>query len=122
MNIEHYIDGFLVPVPRAHLDDYRAVSSQCAPIWKEHGALAYVETVLDDDSSPEMRPFPTAADAKEDEVVIFSWIVYPSKAVRDEANTKIMADPRLAGFCEKCQNIFDSQRMSVGGFRPLVVL
>lgn len=122
MTTEQYIDGFLLPVPRAQLEDYRAVASQCAPIWKEHGAIEYVETVLDDSGCAEMRPFPVAADAKEDEVVVFSWVVYPSKAVRDEANAKIMTDPRLAEFGEKCQEIFDCQRMSFSGFRPLVVL
>lgn len=122
MNTESYIDGFLLPVPRAHLDEYRAVASQCAPIWKEHGALDYVETVIDDTTCPELRPFPIAADAKEDEVVILSWIVYPSKAVRDEANAKIMSDPRLAEFGEKCQEIFDCKRMSFAGFRPIVIL
>ncbi len=122
MNTESYIDGFLLPVPRAHLDEYRAVASQCAPIWKEYGALNYIETVIDDATCTEMRPFTTAADAKEDEVVIFSWVVYPSKAVRDEANAKIMSDPRLAEFGEKCQEIFDCKRMSFAGFRPIVIL
>ncbi len=122
MNTESYIDGFLLPVPRAHLDEYRAMSEACVPIWKEYGALSYVETVLDDGACDELRPFPTAAGAKEDEVVVFSWIEYPSKAVRDEANAKIMSDPRLAEHCELAKGIFDCRRMSFGGFRPIVIL
>ena len=72
MNTESYIDGFLLPVPRANLDEYRAISNKCGAIRKEYGALNYVETVLDDASGPEMRPFAAAADTKEDEVDIFS--------------------------------------------------
>ncbi len=121
MNTDSYIDGFLLSVPRAHLDEYRSVATMCGGVWKEYGALNYVETVLDDGDCPGLRPFSVAAAADEDEVVIFSWVEYPSKAVRDEANAKIMADPRISSLGEKTQKLFDCSRMSFGGFRPLVI-
>jgi uncharacterized protein YbaA (DUF1428 family) len=121
MNTESYIDGFLLSVPRDNLDAYRAVAQQCSEVWKEHGALSYVETVLDDAHCMGMRSFPEAAGTADDEVVIFSWVEYPSKEVRDEANAKIMADPRVTELGEKTGNLFDCQRMSFGGFKPIVI-
>ncbi len=121
MNSSSYIDGFLLAVPKDKLDAYRAVSTKCGEVWKEHGALDYIETVLDDADCKGMRPFPTAADAKDDEVVVFSWIHYPSKEVRDEVNAKVMADPRIAEFCNPTSEIFDCNRMAYGGFKPIVI-
>lgn len=121
MNPESYIDGFLLPVPRANLEAYRAIATMCGEVWKEHGALRYVETVLDDANCMDMRPFPTAAEAGDDEVVIFAWVEYPSKEVRDQANAKIMADPRIAELGEKTAPLFDCKRMSFGGFQPIVI-
>lgn len=121
MNTESYIDGFLLSVPRDNLESYQSVARMCSEVWKEHGALNYVETVLDDASCMGMRSFPEAAGTAEDEVVIFSWVEYPSKEVRDEANAKIMADPRIAELGEKAQALFDCQRMSFGGFKPIVI-
>lgn len=121
MNNDSYIDGFLLPVPRAHLEQYRSVSASCAEVWKEYGALNYVETVLDDDACSDMRSFRIAADASEDEVVVYSWIEYPSKAVRDEVNTKVMNDPRITEHCQPMQQVFDGRRMSFGGFVPIVI-
>jgi len=121
MNPESYIDGFLLAVPKDQLEAYRAVSSKCGEVWKEHGALDYIETVLDDADCKGMRPFPTAANANEDEVVVFSWIHYPSKAVRDEVNAKVMTDPRIAEFSHSTSEIFDCNRMAYGGFKPIVV-
>lgn len=121
MNTESYIDGFLLSVPRENLEAYQSVAQMCSGVWKEHGALRYVETVLDDPNCNFMRPFPEAAGTAEDEVVIFSWVEYPSKEVRDEANAKIMADPRITDLGEKTQALFDCQRMSFGGFKPIVI-
>lgn len=121
MNTSSYIDGFLLAIPKDKLDDYRAMSTKCGEIWKEFGAIDYVETVLDDADCKGMRPFPAAADAKEDEVVVFSWIHYPSREVRDEVNAKVMADPRIAEFCNSTSQVFDCNRMAYGGFKPIVV-
>ena len=121
MNTESYIDGFLLSVPRDNLESYQSVARMCSEVWKEHGALRYVETVLDDANCMGMRSFPEAAGTADDEVVIFSWVEYPSKEVRDEANAKIMADPRIADLGEKTQALFDCQRMSFGGFKPIVI-
>jgi uncharacterized protein YbaA (DUF1428 family) len=121
MSPESYVDGFLLSVPRENLESYQSVARMCSEVWKEHGALRYVETVLDDANCMGMRPFPEAAGTADDEVVIFSWVEYPSKEVRDEANAKIMADPRIADLGEKTQALFDCQRMSFGGFKPIVI-
>lgn len=121
MNTESYIDGFLLSVPRDNLEAYQAIARMCSKVWKEHGALRYVETALDDPECMGMRPFIEAAGAADDEVVVFSWVEYPSKEARDAANAKIMADPRIAELGEKTAPLFDCQRMSFGGFKPIVI-
>lgn len=120
MNDERYTDGFLVPVPREKLDDYRQGAELCSAVWREHGALEYIETVIDHDGIPEMRSFAEAAGAKDDEVVVMAWVVFPSKEVRDAANDKIMADPRIEAMAGRMKEIFDCSRMAYGGFRTLV--
>lgn len=120
MNETTYTDGFLVPIRREKLEDYRRTAQACATVWREHGALEYVETVIDHDGVADMRSFAVAADAKDGEVVILAYAVFPSKAVRDEANAKIMADPRIKEIEREVSGIFDCRRMSYGGFRRLV--
>jgi uncharacterized protein YbaA (DUF1428 family) len=114
-----YVDGFLVAVPKANLDAYKEVSELAGKIWMENGALSYVECVGDDVPYGELTSFPRAVQAKEDEIVVFSWITYESREKRDEINAKVMADPRLKG---PEQMPFDGKRMIYGGFRPLVEL
>ncbi len=120
MKDEKYTDGFLVPVRKDKLEDYRKVAESCAAVWKEHGALEYVETVIDHDHIADMRSFAAAADAKGDEVVVLAYVVFPSKEVRDAANAKIMEDPRIKDACEATADLFDCARMAYGGFRTLV--
>ncbi|GAA5482726.1 DUF1428 domain-containing protein [Haloferula sargassicola] len=120
MSDERYTDGFLIPVKKSKLDDYTRAAEKCSAIWKEYGALDYAETVIDHDGIPNMRAFADAAGAGEDEVVVFSYVVYPSKEVRDAANEKIMADPRMKEICEVSAPLFDCRRMAYGGFRTLV--
>ena len=115
-----YVDGFVIAVPKSKLDAYKAMAKECMPIWKEYGATEYVECVGDDTPYGEVTSFPRAVQAKEDEIVIFSWIVYPSKAVRDEAGKKIMADERLKKMMENPP--FDGKRMIYGGFGPFLGL
>ena len=120
----NYIDGFVLPVPRAHLDEYKTVAGKVAAIWKEYGALAYFEYVGDDLKLEGTRSFIDVVDLKEDEVVIFGWVVFPSKEVRDAANKQVPNDQRMAELVTPLTNaeklIFDASRMVYGGFQPLV--
>ena len=115
-----YVDGFVIAVPKDKLGAYEAMSRECMPIWKEFGAQDYVECVGDDTPYGEVTSFPRAVQAKDGEVVVFSWIVYPSKDVRDAANKKIMEDPRLKKMMENPP--FDGKRMIFGGFKPILGL
>ena len=115
-----YIDGFVIAVPKDKLDAYKAMARECMPIWKEFGATDYVECIGDDTPYGKVTSFPRAVQAKEDETVIFSWIVYESRAARDAAGKKIMEDPRLKKMMENPP--FDSKRMIFGGFQPFLGL
>ena len=122
----NYIDGFVFPVPRIYLDEYKSVSEKVAAIWKEYGALAYFEYVLDDLKLEGTRSFTEAVDLKEDEAVVFGWVVFPSREIRISANKKVPADPRMAELVAPLTDperlIFDAGRMVYGGFQPLVQL
>ena len=113
-----YVDGFVLAVPKANLDAYKALAKLAGEVWMEHGAKAYVECVGDDVPYGELTSFPRAVQAKDDEVVVFSWIVYGSREERDAINAKVMADPRLKP--EQDQTPFDAKRMIYGGFRSFV--
>ncbi len=119
-----YIDGFILPIPRAHLEEYKSVVKQVAEIWKEYGALAYFEYVGNDMTLEGTRSFIDIANAKEDEVVIFGWVVFPSKEVRDLANEKVPNDPRMTELVTPLTDserlVFDASRMVYGGFQQLV--
>jgi uncharacterized protein YbaA (DUF1428 family) len=117
-----YIDGFVVPVPRSKLAEYRKMAKLGGKIWLEHGALEYHECVADDVKPGKSTSFPQAVKLKPDEVVVFSWIVYKSKADRNRANKKVMADPRLAAFMDPKKLPFDGKRMFWGGFKPIVTM
>ncbi len=106
-----YVDGFVLPVPKDKIEAYKAQARKAGDVWKEHGALAFVECIGDDVPYGQMTSFPRAVLAKEDEVVIFSWIIYRSRAERDAINAKVMADPRL-----KEEMPFDGKRLIFGGF------
>lgn len=116
-----YVDGFVLPVPKKSLAAYRRLARKAGAIWKEHGALEYVECVADDVQPGKHTSFPQSVKLKPGEVVVFSWIVYKSRAQRDRINKKVMADPRLADMDPK--NLpFDTKRMFWGGFKPVVEL
>jgi uncharacterized protein YbaA (DUF1428 family) len=115
-----YVDGFVIPVSKDRLDDYKAHATLCAKIWKEHGALSSVECVGDDVPYGTLTSFPRGVQAKDDEVVVFSWIVYESRASRDAVMEKVMADPRLKPIMES--PAFDGKRMIFGGFIPFLGL
>ncbi|MEO3433903.1 DUF1428 family protein [Inquilinus sp. CAU 1745] len=113
-----YVDGFLVPVPKDKVEAYREIARKAGEVWKEHGAIAVVECVADDVPYGELTSFPRAVQVKEDETVVFAWIVYESRERRDEINAKVMADERLKG--DMANMPFDGKRMIFGGFRPIV--
>ncbi len=116
-----YVDGFVVPVPKKNVDTYRKLARKAGKIWKEYGALEYVECIADDVQPGKRTSFPQAVKLKPDEVVVFSWIVYQSRAQRDKINAKVMADPRLASMDPKSMP-FDGKRMFWGGFKTLVTM
>jgi uncharacterized protein YbaA (DUF1428 family) len=114
-----YIDGFVTPVPAANKEAYRKLAEKIAPIFKEYGALRLVECWGDDVPEGKVTDFRRAVQAGADENVVFSWIVWPSRAVRDAANPKLMADPRLQ---PDGGMPFDGRRLIYGGFELLVDL
>jgi uncharacterized protein YbaA (DUF1428 family) len=117
-----YVDGFIMPVKKDKLDAYKALAATAALVWKEYGALTTVECVADDVPYGELTSFPRAVQIEKeaDEVVIFSWIVYPSKEVRDFCNAKVMEDPRMD--MDMANMPFDGKRMIFGGFQPFLGL
>lgn len=118
----HYVDGFVVPVPTARLDDYRRMAEKAGKVWKEYGALEVWECVGDDVKPGKVTSFPQAVQLKDDEVVVFSWIVYESREARDTVNAKVMDDPRMKDMMDPKNLPFDGMRMFFGGFKSIVEL
>lgn len=116
-----YVDGFLIPAPKKNLAAYRQMSARAGKVWREHGALEYKECVGDDLAPKGISTlFPQLAQAKRSEAVVFSFIVYKSKAHRDRVNKKVMQDPRLATMMAGKAMPFDPKRMAYGGFKVIV--
>ena len=115
-----YIDGFVIPIPKGKIDTYRAMAEKAGKVWKDHGALEYIECVGDDLDVKHGTSFLKMASANPDETVVFAWIVYNSRADRDEINKKVMEDPRMKEMCSETNAPFDSKRMSYGGFKSIV--
>ena len=119
-----YIDGFVFPIPVERIDDYKRVAATVAEIYKQHGAVDYVEFVGDDLHREGTRSFPETVNATSDETVVFGWIVFESRDARDLVNQKVEADPRmqdlLAPLFDPANPIFDPSRMAYAGFKPLV--
>ena len=113
-----YVDGFVVPVPTAKLDAYRALATKAGDVWKEYGALEYVECVADDVKPGKVTSFPQAVNLEADETVVFSYIVYASREERDRINALVMKDPRID--MSPADMPFDGKRMIFGGFNVLV--
>lgn len=117
----HYIDGFVVPVPTNQLAAYRTLARKFGKIWIEHGALEVHECAADDVKPGKLTSFPQAVKLKDDEMVVFSWIVFKSRAHRDAVNAKVMADARVVAM-EGQPMPFDGKRMFWGGFKEMVSL
>lgn len=113
-----YVDGFVVAVPAENKEAYREMAAKAAPLFKEFGATHIVECWADDVPNGNLTDFRMAVQAEEHEEVVFSWIEYPSKDVRDAANEKMMNDPRMKALGESMP--FDGRRMIYGGFLPIV--
>ncbi len=120
--MSHYVDGFVVPVPTAKLDAYRRIAEIAGKIWIEHGALQYWECVGDDVKPGKITSFPQSVQLKDNETVVFSWILYSSREQRDSVNAKVMADPRMKNMMDPKAMPFDGMRMFWGGFKTIVEL
>jgi len=116
----NYIDGFVLPIPRSRLDAYRSLVEVVAQIWKEHGALDYREYVSEDQTATGTGSFSEFAGAADDEVIIFGWVAFESRAARDLANERVAADSRMPDLASLSNAGFDAQRMAYAGFSPLV--
>ena len=114
-----YVDGFILPVPKDKLDEYRKLARLAGKIWRENGALEYREWVAEDVPHGKWTSFPRSVKLKPDETVVFAWIVYKSRKDRDRINKLAMSDPRLEKF-DVSKLPFDGKRMIFGGFQKLV--
>jgi uncharacterized protein YbaA (DUF1428 family) len=117
-----YVDGFVVPVPKKSVEAYRRMSQKAGRIWRELGAVEYMECVGDDLKVKGMASFPRQIKVKPGETVVFSWIVYKSRSHRDRVNGKVMKDPRIARMMGTKSMPFDVKRMLYGGFKAIVDL
>jgi uncharacterized protein YbaA (DUF1428 family) len=115
-----YVDGFVIPIPKKNIAAYRRMAAKAAKIWREYGALDYKECVGDDLDVKMGLSFTKGIKCKAGETIVFSWIVYKSRAHRDKANAKIMKDPRIAAMCDGKNMPFDCKRMLYGGFKVIV--
>ena len=117
-----YVDGYVISIAQNNLDEYKKMAELAGSVWKEHGALEYIECAGDDLDQKELVPFKKLAGAADDETVIFAWIVFESKEHRDRVNQAAMADPRLARTMNLGPQPFDCKRMAYGGFKAIVDL
>jgi uncharacterized protein YbaA (DUF1428 family) len=114
-----YVDGFVVPVPKKNVEAYRKMAQEAAEVWREYGALEYVECIADDVKPGKVTSFPQSVKLEPDETVVFAWIVYESRQHRDAVNEKVMKDPRMANMDPKSMP-FDGMRRFWGGFEVLI--
>ncbi|GLB47705.1 DUF1428 domain-containing protein [Neptunitalea lumnitzerae] len=124
MDTNNYIDGFVFPIEKKHLEAYKQAAEKIAEIWKEYGALAYFEYIEDDLTLEGVKSFSATLEVKEYETVIFGWVVFPSKEVRNHANKMVPLDTRIAQLVTPLTNpnklIFDASRMVYGGFKAFI--
>jgi uncharacterized protein YbaA (DUF1428 family) len=115
-----YVDAVVVPVPKKKLSAYRAMARKSGKVWREHGALQYLECVADDVKPGKRTSFPQSVKLKPGETVVFAYIVYKSRSQRDRVMKKVFSDKRLADMMDPKKLPFDGKRMFWGGFKPLV--
>jgi len=116
----HYVDGFVIPLPKENLNTYRRLAQRAGKVWRDHGALDYKECAGDDLNVKMGLPFPRGIKAKSGETALFSYIVFKSRVHRDRVNAKVMKDPRLVKIMKSAPMPFDVKRMMYGGFRTIV--
>jgi len=115
-----YVDGFVLPMPKKNIASYREMARLGARVWRDHGAVEYLECVGDDLKVNFGKSFPRGIRLKSSETVVFSWIVFKSRAHRDRVNAKVMKDPRIADMMKSKAMPFDVKRMMYGGFKVIV--
>jgi uncharacterized protein YbaA (DUF1428 family) len=115
-----YVDGFVIPVPKKKLAAYRSMARKAGKVWREYGALDYKECLADAVKMGKRTSFPRSVKKKPNETVVFSYIVYKSRAHRDKVNAKVMKDKRIAGMMDMSAMPFDVKRMIYGGFKVIV--
>jgi len=115
-----YVDGYVLPVPKKNVTAYRRMAQKAGEVWRDHGALEYIECVADDVKPGKHTSFPQSVKLKPGETMVFAYIVYKSRAHRDRVNAKVMKDPRLANMMDPKAMPFDGKRMFWGGFKVLV--
>ena len=115
-----YVDGYVVPVPKKKLTVYRRMAQKAGKVWRDHGALEYIECIADDVKPGKHTSFPQSVKLKPGETVVFAYIVYKSRADRDRINAKVMKDSRLADMMDPKALPFDGKRMFWGGFKVMV--
>ena len=116
----NYVDGFVQPIPKRNMSAYRRMARKAGKVWREHGALDYVECIADDVKPGKHTSFPQSVKLKPGEAVWFSYIVYKSRRHRDSVLKKVMSDPRLAKMMDPKAMPFDGKRMFWGGFKVMV--
>ena len=117
-----YVDGFVVPVKKDRIDDYRAMAARAGELWREFGALDYKECVADDVKPGKVTSFPQSVNLEDGETVVFAWITYESRQHRDEVNAKVMDDDRMKAMMDPASGVADYKRMVYGGFEAIVDL
>jgi len=115
-----YVDGYVLPVAKKKLGAYRKMAKLAGKVWREHGAIEYVESAADDVKKGTWTSFPRSVKLKSNETVIFAFVVFKSRAHRDSVNKKAMNDPRLKNMCDAKDFPFDGKRMFWGGFKVIV--
>jgi uncharacterized protein YbaA (DUF1428 family) len=115
-----YVDGYVLPVPKKNLAAYRRMAQAAGKVWRKYGALEFCECVGDDLKTVKVKSFPSMVKPKRGETVVFSWIVFKSRAHRDRVNAKAMKDSRLIKMMKNKPMPFDSKRMIYGGFKLMV--
>lgn len=115
-----YVDGFIIPLPKKNIEAYRKMAQKAARVWRDHGALDYVECVADDVKVGKVTSFPQSVKLKAGETVVFAWIVYKSRAHRDKVLKNVMADARMKDMMDPKAMPFDGKRMIYGGFGVLL--
>ncbi len=113
-----YVDVVVAALPRDRVEEYKQLTRESASLWREYGATSYVEAIGDDVPYGELTSFPRAVQAHDDEVVVVSWMIYPSREVRDAAGQRMMSDPRMAELMRRLP--VDGKRMIFGGFEPFI--